>query len=120
MMNATSPPKNNSKALLEALLPDVRKRIIVMAWEEQEPFEAIFKQFGLHEHDVRYLMRRSMKNSSFQIWSERLRSRTAKDKTLPAEEATPATITAESPTSAIPIQSEEGDNRTFFRSRRQK
>lgn len=116
MMNATSPQKNSSKALLEALLPDVRKQIIVMAWEEQEPFEAIFKQFGLHEHDVRYLMRRSMKNSSFQIWLERLRSRVAKEKTLPVE-----TIPIEEPPiHNLSTQAEDGSNPKFFRSRRQK
>lgn len=115
-MNSPSHPKNNSRSLLEALVPEVRQRIITMAWEEKEPFEAIFQQFGLREHDVRYLMRRSMKNSSFQIWVERLRSRVAKEKTLPVE-----TIPIEEPPIYnLSTQAEDGSNPKFFRSRRQK
>ena len=43
-------------------------RISVMAWEYCTPFEAIELQIGLKENDVREIMRRELKPSSFAIW----------------------------------------------------
>ena len=42
-------------------------RVIEMAWEDRTPFEAIESQFGLKENDVRAIMRREMKPSSFRM-----------------------------------------------------
>ena len=42
-------------------------RVIQMAWEDRTPFEAIEWQFGLKENDVRALMRKFMKRSSFEM-----------------------------------------------------
>lgn len=53
-------------------------RIIEMAWEDRTPFEAIEFQFGLKENDVRKLMRREMKESSFRMWRERVKGRKTK------------------------------------------
>lgn len=53
-------------------------RVIAMAWEDRTPFEAIYAQFGLLENDVRALMRRHMKASSFKMWRERVTGRTTK------------------------------------------
>jgi len=53
-------------------------RIIAMAWEDRTPFEAIYAQFGLRENDVRALMRRHMKASSFRMWRERVTGRKTK------------------------------------------
>ena len=53
-------------------------RIIEMAWEDRTPFEAIEFQFGLKENDVRKLMRREMKESSFKMWRERVKGRKTK------------------------------------------
>lgn len=53
-------------------------RVIAMAWEDRTPFEAIYAQFGLRENDVRALMRRHMKASSFKMWRERVTGRTTK------------------------------------------
>jgi uncharacterized protein (TIGR03643 family) len=53
-------------------------RVIAMAWEDRTPFEAIYTQFGLRENDVRALMRRYMKASSFKMWRERVTGRTTK------------------------------------------
>ena len=47
-------------------------RVIAMAWEDRTPFEAIYAQFGLRENDVRALMRKHMKASSFRMWRERV------------------------------------------------
>ena len=43
-------------------------RIIEMAWEDRTPFDAIEYQFGLKENDVRKIMRKELKPSSFKLW----------------------------------------------------
>jgi len=53
-------------------------RIIEMAWEDRTPFEAIDLQFGLKENEVREIMRREMKSSSFKMWRERVSGRKTK------------------------------------------
>ena len=53
-------------------------RIIEMAWEDRTPFEAIEHQFGIKENDVRELMRREMKESSFKMWRKRVKGRKPK------------------------------------------
>jgi uncharacterized protein (TIGR03643 family) len=79
IMDTTPPP-------VDALSAEDRSRIIEMAWEDRTPFEAIFTQFGLRENDVRRLMRRSMKTSSFKLWRERVSGRTTKHEKLRAPE----------------------------------
>jgi len=64
----------HSKDLSEAEID----RVIAMAWEDRTPFEAIYAQFGLRENDVRALMRRHMKASSFRMWRERVTGRKTK------------------------------------------
>ena len=49
-----------------------------MAWEDRTPFEAIEFQFGLKENEVRKLMRREMKESSFKMWRRRVKGRKTK------------------------------------------
>ncbi|MFM1884541.1 MAG: hypothetical protein RL168_725 [Bacteroidota bacterium] len=53
-------------------------RIIQMAWEDRTPFEAITFQFGLKENEVREIMRREMKPTSFKMWRKRVTGRTTK------------------------------------------
>ena len=53
-------------------------RIIEMAWEDRTPFEAIKTLYGLGEPDVRVLMRRELKPSSFRLWRERVSGRKTK------------------------------------------
>ena len=53
-------------------------RVIEMAWEDRTPFEAIEYQFGLKENDVRKLMRKNLKRSSFKLWRERVKGRKTK------------------------------------------
>ncbi len=53
-------------------------RIIQMAWEDRTPFEAIEYQFGLKENDVRKIMRKELKPSSFKLWRERVKGRKTK------------------------------------------
>jgi uncharacterized protein (TIGR03643 family) len=47
-------------------------RIIEMAWEDRTPFDAIFYQFGLAEADVKALMKKELKFSSYKLWRERV------------------------------------------------
>jgi uncharacterized protein (TIGR03643 family) len=71
--------------VFDTLSLEDRSRIIEMAWEDRTPFEAIFTQFGLRENDVRKLMRRSMKTSSFKMWRQRVSSRATKHEKLRQE-----------------------------------
>ena len=57
-------------------------RIIEMAWEDRTPFEAIEHQFGLKENDVREIMRKEMKPSSFKMWRKRVSGRKTKHLSL--------------------------------------
>jgi len=47
-------------------------RIIEMAWEDRTPFDAIEFQFGLKEADVKALMKKELKFSSYKLWRERV------------------------------------------------
>lgn len=47
-------------------------RIIEMAWEDRTPFDAIEKQFGLKEDEVKALMKRELKFNSYKRWRERV------------------------------------------------
>lgn len=47
-------------------------RIIEMAWEDRTPFDAIKFQFGLAEADVKALMKRELKFSSYKLWRKRV------------------------------------------------
>jgi uncharacterized protein (TIGR03643 family) len=47
-------------------------RVIEMAWEDRTPFDAIFTQFGLREDQVKALMKKELKFSSYRLWRERV------------------------------------------------
>ncbi|WP_298224811.1 TIGR03643 family protein [Flavobacterium sp.] len=47
-------------------------RIIEMAWEDRTPFEAIRFQFKLEEADVKALMKRELRFSSYKLWRKRV------------------------------------------------
>ena len=55
--------------ILDAIAID---RIIEMAWEDRTPFDAIEFQFGLKEADVKALMKKELKFSSYKLWRERV------------------------------------------------
>ena len=56
----------------EPLTPIQIDRIIEMAWEDRTPFDAIKVQFGLAEADVKALMKKELKFSSYKLWRERV------------------------------------------------
>ena len=47
-------------------------RIIEMSWEDRTPFDAIFKQFQLREDQVKKLMKKELKFSSYKLWRKRV------------------------------------------------
>ncbi|GAB5419289.1 MAG: TIGR03643 family protein [Crocinitomicaceae bacterium] len=49
-------------------------RVIEMAWEDRTPFEAIRMQFGLAENEVKKVMRKHLKKSSYILWRKRVES----------------------------------------------
>jgi len=53
-------------------------RIIEMAWEDRTPFDAITYQFGLSEQEVKELMQKQLKPSSYKLWRKRVQSRATK------------------------------------------
>ena len=64
---------------MDLIITDIIKdRIIEMAWEDRTPFDAIEYQFGLKENDVRKIMRKNLKPSSFKLWRERVKGRKTK------------------------------------------
>lgn len=57
----------------KAVLNEVQiDRIIEMAWEDRTPFDAIKFQFNLSEADVKALMKKELKFSSYKLWRERV------------------------------------------------
>ena len=56
------------KALTEADID----RVIEMAWEDRTPFDAITYQFGLKESEVRQLMKKHLRFSSYKLWRKRV------------------------------------------------
>ena len=53
-------------------------RIIEMAWEDRTPFDAITYQFGLSEQEVKGLMQKQLKPTSYKLWRKRVQSRATK------------------------------------------
>jgi uncharacterized protein (TIGR03643 family) len=53
-------------------------RIIMMAWEDRTPFEAIEAQFGLSEKDVKEFMRQVQSKRTYIRWRERVGGRITK------------------------------------------
>jgi uncharacterized protein (TIGR03643 family) len=58
--------------MINNLQPKDIDRIIEMAWEDRTPFDAIQFQFGLAEAEVKALMKKELKFSSYRLWRERV------------------------------------------------
>ncbi len=57
-------------------------RVIEMAWEDRTPFEAISFQFGISEMEVKIIMRKKLKHSSYELWRKRVTNRKTKHEKL--------------------------------------
>ena len=51
--------------------------IVALAWDDETTFDAIQRQFGLSESEIK-LMRFNMKPSSFRMWRKRVSGRKTK------------------------------------------
>lgn len=58
--------------------PEIIDRIIEMAWEDRTPFDAIRAQFQINESEVRALMRKELKRSSYILWRKRVENSSLK------------------------------------------
>lgn len=59
-------------ALTRTLSETEKNRIIEMAWEDRTPFDAIRFQFGLSEAEVKVLMKKQLRFSSYKLWRTRV------------------------------------------------
>ena len=71
-------PKNLKNEAPRDLDEETVDRIVEMAWEDRTPFEAIEMQYGIKENQVRAIMRKHMKRSSFHMWRKRVKGRATK------------------------------------------
>jgi uncharacterized protein (TIGR03643 family) len=62
-------------------------QVIAMAWDDDTPFEAIARAYGLSESDVIALMRQSLKTGSFRVWRRRVRGRASKHQIRQSQQA---------------------------------
>jgi uncharacterized protein (TIGR03643 family) len=51
------------------------EQIILMAWGDTIPFEAIWREYGLTENQVRSLMRKHQSEKTYRRWRERVEKR---------------------------------------------
>ncbi len=51
------------------------EQIILMAWGDTIPFEAIKREYGLTENQVRVLMRKHQSEKTYRRWRERVEKR---------------------------------------------
>lgn len=57
---------------------DCTERLIEMAWQDRTPFEAIQREFGLSENEVKKQMKSLLLPSSFKRWRKRVQGRGTK------------------------------------------
>lgn len=64
--------QNEIGKLLKQLTAAEINRIIEMAWEDRTPFDAISFQFGISEEQVKQLMKKELRFSSYKLWRKRV------------------------------------------------
>jgi|LakMenEpi03Aug12_release.lakeMendotaPanAssembly.Ray.scaffolds.fasta_scaffold1468745_2 uncharacterized protein (TIGR03643 family) len=57
---------------------DCIHRLIEMAWQDRTPFEAIEREFGMSENQVKRWMKSHQTYSSFKRWRARVQGRSTK------------------------------------------
>ena len=73
MFNFIKKRMNKTPIAIQLELDEIAiDRIIEMAWEDRTPFDAIQFQFGLAEADVKVLMKKELKFSSYKLWRKRV------------------------------------------------
>ena len=49
-------------------------RIIDMAWEDRTSLDAIYRNFGLKEDQLKLLMKKELKRGSYTLWRKRMKA----------------------------------------------
>ena len=52
--------------------------IVADAWDDRTSFEDVNSKWGLSEKDVKFLMKRSLKRTSYIVWRKRVNKRLSK------------------------------------------
>ncbi len=78
------------KKLIDTFNIEKQSRIIEMAWEDRTTFEAIKAEFSIDEPTLMKLMKKWLKKSSYLLWRERVKTRSAKHEQLRTARATRA------------------------------
>ena len=63
---------------VSSLDPELRNRLIRMAWEDRTTFEEIERTLGVPEAQVIKVMRQELKSRSFKLWRKRVSGRATK------------------------------------------
>ena len=58
-------------------VPEISE-IVADAWDDETSFEDINYKWGLSEKDTKFLMKRSLKRTSYIIWRKRVNKRLSK------------------------------------------
>ena len=71
--------KTNSKMrFLRHLTESEISEIVADAWDDGTSFEDISLKWGLREKDIKVLMKRSLKRTSYIVWRKRVNKRLSK------------------------------------------
>ena len=69
---------NLTSRLLNRLTESEISEIVADAWDDETSFENINFKWGLSEKDVKVLMKRSLKRTSYIVWRKRVNKRLSK------------------------------------------
>ncbi len=62
--------------------PEDTSRIIEMAWEDRTSLDAIYRNFGLKEDQLKLLMKRELKRGSYTLWRKRMKNSNLRHESL--------------------------------------
>ena len=54
--------------------PEDISRIIEMAWEDRTSLDAIYRNYGLKEDQLKLLMKKELKRGSYALWRKRMKN----------------------------------------------
>ena len=65
-------------------------RIIEMAWEDRTSLDAIYRNFGLKEDQLKLLMKKELKRGSYTLWRKRMKASDLRHESLRPNDITRA------------------------------
>jgi uncharacterized protein (TIGR03643 family) len=57
-------------------------RIIEMAWEDRTSLDAIYRNYGLKEDQLKLLMKKELKRGSYTLWRKRMKNSNLRHESL--------------------------------------